>query len=106
MRDADDVALDGHVMVGRRDIDPAVLNSFAVVGMGGGKSSSARQDFRQNAAAAGDVQHDQDGGAQVPRKTRHDRRDCLDPAGRRADQDDVMCGHAIWLSLHHVCPAV
>jgi hypothetical protein len=51
--------LDNQMMIGPRDVDPAVLERGAVLGMARWEAAGAGEDFRQHAAAAGEMQDDQ-----------------------------------------------
>ena len=101
MLDPHQSTVDRQVMVGRRDIDTAVVKRLAVTRMRRGKTAGACQNLGQHAAAARQVKHDQDGGAQIARQLSHDRTDGFHTTRRGADYDDVMRGHTDFQVLHH-----
>ena len=93
VQEADAIVLERHVLVRRRHVDAAVEEAFPVSGMPRRQAPGPAEDVRQNAAAAGEMQHHQERGPQVRREARDDRADGFDPSRRRADDDDVVRGH-------------
>ena len=63
---------DDQVMVAGRDIDAASLEPLAVDGVMSGEPAHVVQQGRQQALAAADVQHDQNGRGKVGRQRRED----------------------------------
>ena len=80
--------------IGRRDVNPPVFERLAVGRMDRGQAAGTGQDIGQQAAAARDMQHDADRGADVARQIANDVADGLDASGRGADDDDVVLSHS------------
>ena len=99
--DAREVAVDHQVMIGRRDVDPAVAGRFAVFGVRRGKPAGTRQDFREHTAAARQVQDDEDGSPEVTRQLGDDCTDRFDTSCRGPDDNEIVSSHG-----HPLAPTV
>ena len=91
-RERQQVVLDDHVVVAGRHVDRAGVYREAVGGRVDRYRTGAREDLRKHARASGrEVQDHEDGRGELLGKPGHERGECLDAAGRRPKDDDVLC---------------
>ena len=88
-RQPDMAALDQHVPVWRRGIDPAGPDRLAILSVGRRQRGGALQQFRQAASVRPDVRNDQDAAGEVASKSAGDVKDRGEGSRGTADRDDV-----------------
>ena len=92
--DTDASGLDHQVTIRRRDVDVAVLDPFAVLGMGRRQRTRAGKNHRQQAGRlCRDVQNDEHRSGQVLRKVSREPGESFDASSRGSDHDHVPVRH-------------
>ena len=82
-------ALDHHVPVGQRGIDPARPDRLAILGVRRRHLGRVRQQFRQAAAVCPDMRDYKDAAGEVAREAASDVKNGREGSRRTADHNDV-----------------
>ena len=94
VHDANGAAFDDYVVIGRRDVDPAILQGLAISGVCGGQPAGAGEDFRQQASSARDVENDQDRSAEISRQICDHAAERFNATSGGPNDNDVVLGDA------------